>query len=70
MQAAIDTKPIAPEAPVAAQTKEAAGTSPPSTEQRKEPWRDLPEFQSAKDNVHVSKVRDMRLFGNHVNGHS
>ncbi|KAK4208505.1 hypothetical protein QBC37DRAFT_391990 [Rhypophila decipiens] len=45
-----------------------SASSPP--EERKQPWRDLPEFKSAEDNVHVSKVRDMRLFGNHVNAHS
>lgn len=39
-------------------------------DQRKQPWRSVPEFKSAKDNVYVSKVRDMRLFGNHVNAHS
>ncbi|KAK4159038.1 hypothetical protein QBC43DRAFT_327930 [Cladorrhinum sp. PSN259] len=48
-----------------------ASTSASSlTEERKEPWRDLPEFKSAEDKVHVSQVRDMRLFGNHVNAHS
>lgn len=39
-------------------------------ETRKQPWRNLPAFESFKDKVHVNKVRDMRLFGNHVNAHS
>ncbi|PTB41290.1 hypothetical protein M441DRAFT_139575 [Trichoderma asperellum CBS 433.97] len=36
----------------------------------KKPWRELPEFKSAEDNVQVSNVRDMRLFGNNMNAHS
>ncbi|KAK4150480.1 hypothetical protein C8A00DRAFT_36917 [Chaetomidium leptoderma] len=70
MPAEIDTKSNNPEGPVGAWSKEAAEASPTSTEQRKEPWRALPEFKSTEDNVNVSKVRDMRLFGNHVNAHS
>lgn len=37
---------------------------------RKQPWRALPEFESVKDDVTIKKVKDMRLFGNHVNAHS
>ncbi|KAJ5505788.1 hypothetical protein LT330_001579 [Penicillium expansum] len=39
----------------------------PTPDDRKEPWR---EFKTVKDDVSVSKVRDMRLYGNNVNAHS
>lgn len=47
-------------------TAEATGEA----DDRKRPWRSLPEFKSVQDKVYVNKVRDMRLFGNHVNAHS
>ena len=40
------------------------------TQKRKEPWRDVEKLKAAEDKVEVNKVRDMRLFGNHVNAHS
>ncbi|KAH6839445.1 hypothetical protein B0I37DRAFT_449370 [Chaetomium sp. MPI-CAGE-AT-0009] len=70
MPADIDTKPTTSQEPVEARSKEASDAASAPAEQRKEPWRDLPEFESNEDNVQVSKVRDMRLFGNHANGHS
>ncbi|KGO67810.1 hypothetical protein PITC_048960 [Penicillium italicum] len=39
----------------------------PTPDNRKEPWR---EFKTVKEDVSVSKVRDMRLYGNNVNAHS
>ena len=39
-------------------------------DERKQPWRSLPEFKNVKDDVSVKNQRDMRLFGNHVNAHS
>ncbi|KAK4140062.1 uncharacterized protein C8A04DRAFT_32419 [Dichotomopilus funicola] len=39
-------------------------------QKRREPWRDMERYKSTEDNVQVSKVCDMRLFGNHVNAHS
>ncbi|UKZ53097.1 hypothetical protein TrVGV298_006885 [Trichoderma virens] len=51
-------------------TQALEGSDTSAGDNRKEPWRELPEFKSAKDDVHVSQVRDMRLFGNNVNAHS
>lgn len=45
-------------------------SSAPAVDNRKQPWRSLPEFESVEDKVEVKKVKDMRLFGNHVNAHS
>ena len=67
MPAQIEPKATNVESPV--DSGQSANSSPTETE-RKEPWRALPEFKTPQDNVHVSKVRDMRLFGNHVNAHS
>ena len=52
------------------QAVDSTSTTALQDDTRKQPWRVMPEFEAFEDKVHVSKVRDMRLFGNHVNAHS
>jgi hypothetical protein len=57
-----------------ATTPPSEGTTTPSTEEttapRRQPWRELAQFENIPDKVHVTTINDMHLFGNHVNAHS
>ncbi|KAI4279931.1 MAG: hypothetical protein L6R38_004851 [Xanthoria sp. 2 TBL-2021] len=50
-------------------TSSATG-SIPAEDERKQPWRSVPELQNVKEHVSVKDQQDMRLFGNQVNAHS
>ncbi|CAK7241122.1 MAG: hypothetical protein STHCBS139747_002580 [Sporothrix thermara] len=54
----------------AAQAAPATTVAQDTDDARKQPWRQLPTFESFEDKVRVNNVRDMRLYGNHVNAHS
>ncbi|KAH6627515.1 hypothetical protein F5144DRAFT_603773 [Chaetomium tenue] len=60
MPPVINSKTNPLQAAVKALTKKADDSS--STQERREPWRNLDKFKSTEDNVKVDKVRDMRLF--------
>jgi hypothetical protein len=55
-------------------TPSTESTTTPSTEEttapRRQPWRELAQFENIPDKVHVTTINDMHLFGNHVNAHS